>query len=158
MQWKPATLQHTRWMDHRPVHHGSPMAIPIPDPLHVENAYGYSASGHHWIEWHVRSYGWCYASFGEQEDQMEGWLILRREVCAPDAVQISFWSNSNDRSGSHFSPYPWCFSEAAIVEEVGQGNRYQSWWRDFVHHTLSGGLSVVCGEWILYQTAGTVSY
>jgi len=63
IQLLPATLHNTGWMDHCQVHHLSFKAIPVLDPLDVEQGYGYSASRHHFVQWHVPSYGRCYASF-----------------------------------------------------------------------------------------------
>jgi len=63
IQWIRATLQNTGWMDHCPVHHGRFEAIPMLDPVDVEEAYGHIASSYDGLQWHVHSYGWCYASF-----------------------------------------------------------------------------------------------
>jgi len=59
-----ATLNDTGWMDNRQVRYGSYEGILILDPVDVEKAYNYSASCHHCLQWHVRSYGWRYMSFG----------------------------------------------------------------------------------------------
>jgi len=63
IQFLPATLENTKWMDHRQAHLESFKAIPILDPVDVEQAYVNSASRYHCLQWHVRSYGWHYASF-----------------------------------------------------------------------------------------------
>ena len=63
IQWLPATLHSTRWIDHGQVCHGSVKAIPVLGALDVEKVYSYSASHHHWLQWHVQSYGRHYASF-----------------------------------------------------------------------------------------------
>ena len=62
IQWLPATLHNTDWMDHRQVCHGSVEAILILDPVDVKKAYGNSASHYHSLQWHVQSYGWRYVS------------------------------------------------------------------------------------------------
>jgi len=62
----PATLHTTAWMDHCQVHHGSFDAIPILDHVEVEEEYGHIASCYHTLQWHVRSYGWLYASCSER--------------------------------------------------------------------------------------------
>ena len=127
-----AILHNTWWMDHCQVRLRSLKAIPILDPVDVAMAYSYSASGHHSIQSHVRSYGWHYASFGEVEYPMERRLILRREVCETEAVKILFWNCSNDRPSSHLSTHCRSFPEAPIVWEVAQANGAQSWWQQFV--------------------------
>jgi len=60
----PATFHNTGRMGDCQVRHGSFEAIPILDPVDVKKAYSYSASCHHCLQWHVRSYGWHYASVG----------------------------------------------------------------------------------------------
>jgi len=120
----PATLHHTGWVDHCQIWHGSSTAIPVLDPVDVETAYCYSPSRHQCLQSHVRSHGWPVASFGQEEDRMEGRLILGGQVCAAEAVQILYGSDSNDWYGSHFGASPWSFPEVAIVQEVGHGNRY----------------------------------
>jgi len=156
IQWIPATLHNPTCMDHRQVCHGSAKAIPILDPVDVEMAYGSSASQYHCIQWHVRSYGWRYGSFGWEEDALEGRLILCREVWATEVVQMFYQSNSKDQSASVFSTYPRSFSGAVIVLEVGQGNGYHPYWREFVYHAISGGVSEVCAKRIQCQTLATV--
>jgi len=62
--------------------------------LWMSKTYSYSALCHHCLQWHVFSHEWCYANFGQEEDTMEGRLILCREGCPPDAVQIVCRSHS----------------------------------------------------------------
>jgi len=64
IQWSPATLHNTRWMDDCQVCHGSIETIPILDPLDVKEVYSHIASHYHSVQWHVWSHGWRYASFG----------------------------------------------------------------------------------------------
>jgi len=64
IQQIPPTLHNTGGMDHRQVDHGSFGAIPILDPVDVENGYSYSAICHYCLQWHDWSHGWRYASFG----------------------------------------------------------------------------------------------
>jgi len=54
IQWKPATLHNTGWMDHRQVDHGRFEAIPILDPVEIGEIYGHIASRYHSPQWHVR--------------------------------------------------------------------------------------------------------
>jgi len=82
-------------MDYCQVSHGSIQAIPILDPVDVEEAYSHIASLDHSLQWHVWSHGWRYASFGLEEDSLEGGLVLRWEVSSTDAVQILFRTDSN---------------------------------------------------------------
>jgi len=58
----PAARHNSGWMDFPQVHLGSSEAIPIRHPLDVEQAYGYSTSTKHCVQWHVQSYGWLYVS------------------------------------------------------------------------------------------------
>jgi len=124
IQRLPATLHNTGRVDHCQVCHGGFTAIPVLDPVDVEKAYYYSASHHYRLKWHVWSHGWHDASFGQEEDTMEGRFILCSDVCVAKAVQILYWSDSNDRYASDFGTDPCSFAEAAIVQEVGRGNRY----------------------------------
>jgi len=62
VQWLPATLHNTTWIDHREDCHGSIEVIPILDPVDVEEAYSHIASSYHSLQWHVRSYDWRYAT------------------------------------------------------------------------------------------------
>jgi len=64
IQRLPATLHNTGWMDDCQVCYGSIEPILILDPVDVEEAYSHIASRHHSVQWHVRSHGWHYASFG----------------------------------------------------------------------------------------------
>jgi len=70
IHYLPPTIDNTGWMDHRQVHHGSYMAFPILDPEDVRKAYSNSASRYQCLQWHVPTYGWRYASFGQEEDWM----------------------------------------------------------------------------------------
>jgi len=90
INWLLPTLPITEWMDCSQACHGSFMAIPLLDAVDVENAYSYSASHHHCIQEHVRSYGCHYVNFSQEDDPMEGILILCSEVCTPEAVQILY--------------------------------------------------------------------
>jgi len=56
LQWWAATLHNRGWIDHHQVHHGSCKAIPILDPINVDDAYGYSLSCCHCLQWHIWSY------------------------------------------------------------------------------------------------------
>jgi len=60
----PATLHITRWMDDCHLCLGSIEAIPILDPVDVEEAHSHIASRYHSGQWHVWSHRWRYASFG----------------------------------------------------------------------------------------------
>jgi len=94
--WLLATLNNTGWVEYRQVHHGSVEAILVLDGVDVEKTYGDSVLCCHIEQRILRWYGWRYVSFGPAEDSMEGRLILRCEVCAPEAVQIVYWSYSYD--------------------------------------------------------------
>jgi len=88
IQWLLATLHNTGWMDHGQVRHWSFEAIPILDPVDVEEDYSHIASCYHSVQWHVPSHGWRYASIGLEENPMEGRLVLRHEVSSKKSVQI----------------------------------------------------------------------
>jgi len=68
--WQPniqqlaATLHNPGWMDHSEVCHGSFEAIPILDPVDVEEAYSHIPSCYHSVQWYVQSQGWHNVSFG----------------------------------------------------------------------------------------------
>jgi len=115
IQLSLATHHHTGWVDHCQVCHESFTAIPVLDPVDVETGYHYTASRHQCLQCHVRWQGWCDASFGPEGNTMKGRLILCREVCSAEPVQISYWSDSNEWYVSHFGTYPWSFPEDAIV-------------------------------------------
>jgi len=115
IHWLPATFHNSGWMDDCEVSHGSIEAISILDPVDVKEAYSHIASRYRSVQWHVWWHGWHDASFGEEEDSMEGRLVLRCEVSSTEAVQILCWSDSNDRHASHFCTYPPSFPEVAIV-------------------------------------------
>jgi len=153
IQWMPATLHNSGWMDDCQVCHWSIEAISILDPLDVEEAYSHIASLHHSVQWHVRSHGWRDVSFGQGNDSTERRLVLRCEVSSTEAFQILRWSDFNDGHASHFRTHPWSFPEVAIVQKVWQGNGYSSWGRDILPYTIPRDLSEVCEEWILCQTS-----
>jgi len=115
IQWLPATLPNTEWMDHRQGRHGRFKAIPVLNHVDFEMEYGYTASCDNCAQWHVRSYEWRYASPNDEEDSMEGRCILRREVWTAEAVAILCGSNSHNPYVSHFSTYPWSFPEVANI-------------------------------------------
>jgi hypothetical protein len=77
-------------MEYYQVSHGSVKAILVLNAIDVNVAYGYAASCYLSIQRYVRSSGWRYSSFGHEEGVMEGKLILRCEVCVPEAVQILY--------------------------------------------------------------------
>jgi hypothetical protein len=83
--------------------------------LDVEEAYSHIATCYHSVQCHVRSHGWRDVSFGQEEDSMEGRLVLRCEVRLTEAVQILRRSDSNDRYASDFSAHPWSFQEVANI-------------------------------------------
>jgi len=115
IQWIPAAIHNSGWMDDSQVCHGSIEAISVLDPLDVEEAYSHIASRYHSIQWHVRSPGWCDVSFGQEEDSMERRLVLWGEVSSTEAFQILRRSDSNDGHASYFRTYPRSFQEVAIV-------------------------------------------
>jgi len=63
IQWLPATHHNTGWMHHHQVRHGRFETIQILDPVGVQEASGYLVTAYHCLQWHVRTYGWRYASF-----------------------------------------------------------------------------------------------
>jgi len=89
-------------MDDCQVCHGSIEAISILDPLDVKEAYSHIASCYYAVQWHVRSHGWREVSFRQEEDSMEGRLVLRCEVSFTEALQIPRRSDSNDGHASQF--------------------------------------------------------
>jgi len=64
LQWVPATLHNTGWMNHCQVHHRCFEAIWILDPVDVTDSSSRIASRNDSLQWHVQSYGWRYVSFG----------------------------------------------------------------------------------------------
>jgi len=64
IQWLPASLHCTGWMDHCQVCHGCCEAIPILDAVDFEEAYSHIAIRYHSVQWYVRSPEWHFASFG----------------------------------------------------------------------------------------------
>jgi len=115
IQWIPAAIHNSGWIDDCQVSHGSSDAISILDPLDVEEAYSYISSCSHSIQWHVRSHGWRDASFGQEEDSVEGRLVLRGEVSLTEGVKLPLRSDSNDGHASDFHTDPQSFPEVAIV-------------------------------------------
>jgi len=115
IQLLPATLHRTWWMDHHQAWHGNFEEILILDPVDIEMAYGYSASHCHYLQWHVRSYGWRYLSFIWDEDWIEGRLVLRRSVCATEPVQLLCWSHFNACYVTHLCTHPWSMPKVAII-------------------------------------------
>jgi len=122
IQRLPTTLHVTGWMDHCSVHHGSFDAIPILDPVDVEEAYSHIPSRYRSLQWHVRSYGWRYVSFGEEQDSMGGGHVLLCEVSSTEAVEILCWSDSDDGYACHFCTDPRSYPDVAIGCDLGQGN------------------------------------
>jgi len=102
-------------MDDCQLCHGSIEAISILDPLDVEEAYSYIASRYHRIQLHVPLHGRCDASFGQEEDSVEGRLVLHGEVSSTEAVQILRRSDSNDGHASDFRIHPRSIQEVAMV-------------------------------------------
>jgi len=121
-----ATLRNSGRMDHCEVCNGCVEAIPILDPVDVEEAYSHIASLDHSIKRHVRSHGQRNANFGKDENWVEGKLVICRQVSSTEAVQILSWCHSIDAYACHFSTYLWSFPEVAIVQEVAHGNGYKS--------------------------------
>jgi len=62
IHWLMATIRNTGWMNHCQVRHECIEAIPILDPVDVEETYDHIASSYHSLQWHVQSYGWRHAS------------------------------------------------------------------------------------------------
>jgi len=75
-------------VDHCEVCHGGIEAISILDPVDVRDAYSHIASRNHSVQRHVRSHGRRDVSFGQEEDSMEGRLVLCCDVSSTEAVQI----------------------------------------------------------------------
>ena len=116
-----AALHNTGWTDDGQIRHGSFKAISILDPVDDDKAYSYSASCHHCLQWHVRSYGQHFANVGWEVDTMVGRIILSRKGCTKEAVHILSWSHSNDRFASHF-----CISLifCGSCDHLGSGTRW----------------------------------
>jgi len=111
----PATIYNSGWMHNCQVCHGSIEAISILDPLDLEEAYSDISSRYYCVQLHVRSHGWCDASFGQEEDSMEGRLVLRCEISSTAASQILRWSDSNDGHAFDCHTHSWFSQEVAIV-------------------------------------------
>jgi len=80
-----AVIDNSGSMDDCEVCHGSVEAISILDHLDVEEAYSHMASRHHSVQQHDQSHGRRDACFGQEEDSMEGRLVLRCEVSSAEA-------------------------------------------------------------------------
>jgi len=115
IQWILATIHNSGWMDDCQVCHGSIEAISILDPLDVKETYSHIESRYHSVQCEFQSHGCRDASFGQEEDSMEGRLVLRCEVSSTEAFQIPHWSDSHDWHASNFCTYPRFFPEVAIV-------------------------------------------
>jgi len=115
LRWIPASIHNSGWMYACQVCHGSIEAISILDPLDVKEAYSHIASRYYSVQWHVRSHGWCDASFGQEEASMERRPHLRSEVSSTEAFQILRWSDSNGRHASDCRTHPRSFPDVAIV-------------------------------------------
>jgi len=113
--WLPATFHNSRWVDHFEVCHGSIEAISILDPVDVELAFSHHALRYHSVQWQVRSHGRLYASFGQEEDSMDGRLVLRWEVNSTEAFQILWWTDSNDGHSADFCSYPRSSLEVVLI-------------------------------------------
>jgi len=57
IQWIPAVIYNSGWMDGFQVCHGTIETISILDPLDVEAAYSHIASPYNSVQWHVQSHG-----------------------------------------------------------------------------------------------------
>jgi len=115
IHWLPATFHNSRGLNHCEVCHGSVEAIPVLDPVDVEEAYSHIASAHHSIQQHDRSHGLRHASFCQAEDSMAGRLVLRCEVSLTEGVQKLRWIDSNNGHDSHSCTYPWSVPAVAIA-------------------------------------------
>jgi len=102
-------------MDDSQVCDGSVEAISILDPLDVEEAYSHIASHFHSVQQLVQSHGWGDARFGQEEDSMEGRLVLCCEVISAEAFQIVLCSDTNDGHGLDFRENPRSVPEVAMV-------------------------------------------
>jgi hypothetical protein len=152
IRWILATIHNSGWMDDCQQCHGSIVAISILHPLDIEEAYSHIASCYHSVPGHVPSHGWRDVSFGQDQDSMEGRLVLRYEVRSTEALQELHRSDSNDGHATDFRTKTRFIKDVAIIYKVGHGNGYQSWWWDILHYTIPRCLSEVCGEWILFPT------
>jgi len=115
LHWLLATFHNSKWVDQCEVCHEGIEAISILDPVIVKEAYSHIASRYHNVQRHVRSHGWRDVSFGQEEDSMEGILVLRCDVSSTEAVQILRWCDSNDRHAADFWTYPRFFLEVVVV-------------------------------------------
>ena len=114
IRWISATIHNSGWMDDCQVCHRRIEAILILDPLDVEEAYSHIASCDYSVKWHVCSHGWRDVSFAQEEDSIEGRLVLRCEVSSTETLQILRRSDSPDRHASDFCVHPGFFQEDSI--------------------------------------------
>jgi hypothetical protein len=75
-------------MDDCQVSRGSIEAILILDPLYVKEVYSDVASRYHTVQRHVGSHGWHDASIGQEEDSIEGRLVLQCVGSSTEAFRI----------------------------------------------------------------------
>jgi len=115
IQLVPATRYNPGWMGDCQVWDGSFEASPILDPVDVEEVFSHIASGDHNLPWHVRSYGLRSESFHQEQDSVEGRLVLHHEVSSTEAVHLVCWCDSIDRYASHVSTHASSFQEVEIV-------------------------------------------
>jgi hypothetical protein len=123
-RWIPTTILNSGWMDKCQVCQGSIETISILDPLDIEEANSHIALLYHTVQRHVQSHGWRDASFGQEEDWIEGSLDLRCEVSSTEAFQILSWCDSNNWHALNFRTHPRSFQEVPIVLIVGHRNGY----------------------------------
>ena len=116
------TLQNSGLLDHCKVCHGSVKAMLILDTVDVQEACSHIASRHHSVQWHVRSHGWCDASFGYDQHWVQRRFVLCCEVSSTEGLQIIHWSDSNDGQAPHFGTYPHYVRDVIILQKVGHGN------------------------------------
>ena len=70
--------------------------------MNVEEAYSHITSRYHSVQRHVRSHVWHDAGFGQEEDSMEGRLVLRCELSSAEAFQILRLNDTNDGHAPDF--------------------------------------------------------
>jgi hypothetical protein len=115
IQWLPAPIHNSRWMDKCEVCHWSIEAILILDTVDVRVAFSYIASHYTSAESHVQSYGWCDTRFDKDQDSLERRLDIHCEFSSTEAAQILRWSDCNDGYASYFCTYHRFFPEVAII-------------------------------------------
>jgi hypothetical protein len=124
IRWISAIIHNSGWMDDCHICHGSIDVISILDPLDLEEAYSNIASCYRSVQWHVQSHGPRDASFGQEEDSMEGRLVLRCEVSSIEDIPILRRSDSNHGHSSDIPAHLWSFQDVVIIWIVGQWNGY----------------------------------